>query len=470
MGPVSVLAVLMAALLTAACAGEQAEPSSAPTLNSVPISKEAPGAQPSRQSIVWPTSPPTEIPADGGITAPCELSLSVPTRHRQTAFLQWSPDGSSLVFDIEDLADKHRAMIWQVGVDGSYARRLADPAPSGAIESVFGFHADLSPDGRSLVYSTCKYKKDLDRKPNAERLLHIYELEVATLGEGEPLRLTNGAAAEHYPVWSPDGARVAYIGMKSNRSVYYSRGSAWLMTIKDDGNPGGTRELYTPPVSERAPVWSPDGTYLAVVTRAEGGGKYVHVADTRPDRSHLPSVEVGRTSISPTWSPDGAQLAFAENHGDRNSWEGSTIHIAARDGSDTVLVAVDNGWISQMAWHPDGSEILVAQAGEKGGIWTVTPDGQTVRDLFRAGGETPYATWAKGLAWSPDGSEFAVRLGVSHYDSISGTVISTATRTGDDWRVLATEGGASIWGLRFCNFPAQGPEYPHDLIPEEHCE
>ena len=94
----------------------------------------------------------------------------------------------------------------------------------------------------------------------------------------------------------------------------------------------------------------------------------------------------------------------------------------------------------------------------------INPDGSEKRRLTHSAGADHYPSW------SPGGSKFAVRLGVSQYDSISGIVISTATRTGDDWRMLVTDGGTGIWGLRFCNFPAQGPEFPHDLIPEEYCE
>ena len=180
----------------------------------------------------------------------------------------------------------------------------------------------------------------------------------------------------------------------------------------------------------------------------------VYVADVAEDSTSVAAVAVGETSISPSWSPDGTRLVFAENHG-----QTATIRVVNRDGTGMVELPGTGGYISHVAWHPDGPEILVAGAG---GLWIISPDGEVLHDVFRPGDHSPGIGWGSSdIAWSPDGSRFAVRGGISF-------VLATASREGDDWRILAVGGGEREF--RLCNLPAQGPEYPSHSDIEQHCE
>ena len=163
---------------------------------------------------------------------------------------------------------------------------------------------------------------------------------------------------------------------------------------------------------------------------------------------------------------------FATNH-DRDGVEKSTVRIVNRDGTGAVEMPETSGPVSHVAWYPDGSEILVAEETEgRLRLWTVSPDGQTFRDVFRPDGDQYYPLgWAYGgLAWSPDGSRFAVRVNSRHKAGAYGFVLATATREGDDWRILAFADRDSERGFRLCNIPAQGPIYPSHRDIEKHCE
>src|SRR3954451_19195013 len=64
------------------------------------------------------------------------------------------------------------------------------------------------------------------------------------------LNLTNDAAVQGSPSWSPDGARI----------VYEETGAIWQM--RADGT--GRVFVNTPPNGGRDPAWSPDGTKIVL--------------------------------------------------------------------------------------------------------------------------------------------------------------------------------------------------------------
>jgi len=104
----------------------------------------------------------------------------------------------------------------------------------------------ISPDGRSIVFS--RGFVDVMTDQNQSNLWVID-------ADGRRLRqLTDGAWRDSSPVWSPDGARLAFV---SNRS-----GSTQIHVMWVD-----TRETLQVTRVERSPsglTWSPDGTRIAV--------------------------------------------------------------------------------------------------------------------------------------------------------------------------------------------------------------
>ena len=61
---------------------------------------------------------------------------------------------------------------------------------------------DLSADGSKIVYSTCAYAVSSNEE---------YEIVVSNIDGTDTRRLTENFGAALYPVWSPDGTRVAFV-------------------------------------------------------------------------------------------------------------------------------------------------------------------------------------------------------------------------------------------------------------------
>ena len=146
-----------------------------------------------------------------------------------------------------------------------------------------------TPDGEWITFAsdrdggpTVLYRKRADGTGIAEQLLSSESAQVPT-------------------PWSPDGQMLAFyeIGRRgSGRDI-------WMLNAE-----GEASEFLATPFSERVPMFSPDGQWLAYVSD-ESGRDEVYV---RPA-----SGEGGRQVISttggtePMWAPDGRELFYRQS-------------------------------------------------------------------------------------------------------------------------------------------------------------
>ena len=202
-----------------------------------------------------PTPSPTRVPYLGTRTPPCEYRPGF-VAHRR--FLHWANGTSTLIVDVDEA-------IWGIDTGGAWVRKIADlnPQPDDADwDLAYGHHVDVSPDGSRIVYATCEYTYYSGTSGR-------YEIATANPDGTGRQRLTRSTSFENYPVWSPDGTRIAFIANYDSES---------------DSDSGSSR--YEPSDTQIFTM-APDGTDVRVVPNREGVGLY-----------------------PPVWSPDGERLAF----------------------------------------------------------------------------------------------------------------------------------------------------------------
>ncbi len=196
-------------------------------------------------------------------------------------------------------------------------------------------------------------------------------------------RVIHGRVAAGGPALSPDGQRTAFVVATIDVDENTTRSRVWLA-----GSDGAPAPLTSGP-RDGAPVWSPDGRFLAFPSsRGEKGTPEEHHATLHV----LPVDGPGETRTVVTmpdgiddvqWSPDGTWIAFTSRTRDAR-YEAKDERWQPPRKIETFFSRLDNvGWVADRPSH----------------VYVVRADGTgTPRNL------TPGPYQHEGIAWLADSS------------------------------------------------------------------
>ena len=139
-----------------------------------------------------------------------------------------------------------------------------------------------------------------------------------------------------------------------------------------DATGSNLRQLTHSPGEDWTPVWSPDGAHLAFASRRSNGSWDIFTM--RPDGSEVTQLTFDSwDNYLPDWSPDGNRIAFASNRS--GNWDIFTMDL---DGSSVQQVTDHPSVDTEPVWSPDGSQLAFATLRTPGQGWEVflvDPDG-----------------------------------------------------------------------------------------------
>ncbi len=299
----------------------------------------------------------------------------------------WSPDGKYILGNLRRKDWTHQIVLIAVADGAVHALKTLD---FGSVRRRMSF----SPDGRYIAY-------DFPAKEGtAARHIHV----LASDGSGDT-PLIKHSSDNRVLGWSPDGKRILFTSDRTG-----SRG-VWFIEVTR-GKPQGVSRLVKRDVGRNvlAMGFVRDGSYY--YGRQTGmDDVYIATLDLVKGKVLVPLVRATErfmgSNASPTWSPDGQYLAYVSRRGPVAGGLGSssiTIRsLATGEERELVPSLVSFG---ALRWSPDGRSFLVHGY-----------DGKYRQGLYRidaqAGDVTPLVQSAEafifGAVWSPDEKEIFYR-------------------------------------------------------------
>lgn len=214
----------------------------------------------------------------------------------------------------------------------------------------------------------------------------LAELFVMDQDGSNAVNVTNNAADDQQPSWSPDGTKLAFM---SNRNL----GLYQVYTMNADGT--NIVQLSDNSVNHYTPTWSPDGT--KILFESDDTDLYVINADgTNLVRlTNTPDLEANTD-----WSPDGTKILYTKAPGAISTYE---LYVINADGTNPLQLTNNAFYDDWGQWSPDGSKIVFQtnRGSLNSEVYVMNADGSNPANLSNteASENTP--------SWSSDGTKIA---------------------------------------------------------------
>jgi Tol biopolymer transport system component len=189
-------------------------------------------------------------------------------------------------------------------------------------------------------------------------------------------QVTNGLSHAVHPSFSPDGKKLAYsaLGGRSNQW------ELWIVTLAT-----GERKMIGQGLF---PAWCPDKTVnrIAFQKPRQRGSRWfslwtLDLTDGEARRITEVAASTNAAVISPTWSPDGKKLAFAtvvDPNRDQAKKGQQDIWVINADGSGRKRITDGTGSSLSPFWASDSRLYFVSDRGGLENIWSAHVDGGMV--------------------------------------------------------------------------------------------
>jgi eukaryotic-like serine/threonine-protein kinase len=234
------------------------------------------------------------------------------------------------------------------------------------------------------------------------------------LSRGATTRLTSDQANHWYPVWSPEGRRIAY-GMwdtdKPNLHVVPSSG-------------GGPDEPLLPStITPNVSSWSSDGRFLAYWVADPKMQYDIWILPVRDRGAPFLFLQTEFKELQPAFSPDGRWIAYTSDESGRQE-----IYVRKFEGGPSTTgarrISIDGGSLPQ--WRRDGRELFYLSPDRK--LMSLEFDGSTApvpgvpRALFQT--QVVMADYLVGYAVAAKGQRFLINSSAEESESSLMTVIA----------------------------------------------
>jgi Tol biopolymer transport system component len=286
-----------------------------------------------------------------------------------------------------------------------YTRRVRDFTTTKPRKALGIVRPVISPDGSQIAFAA------------------VGDIYVVPTAGGKVVNLTNDAALDTDPSWSPDGASLVYSSDKN--SVHLQ---LWIRDMKS----GQARQVTRLTTQPQGASFSPDGkrivffnvdgmwrvAQMSVLDVATGTVTKIH--DTLPQ----PGI--------PTWSPDGSRVALASV---------APMSTRFREGTNQVLtISTDPAPAASEGrdeWHAPIPLLSIDSRGGCGPVWS--PDGTKMAAIY----EGTLSVWPVSRTGAPLGPPRRITSESAHSPSWQGDSRHILYQSLDALRIVDIETGES---------------------------
>jgi len=268
-----------------------------------------------------------------------------------------SADGRVIVFE-------HDFGIWKLDVNTKKATPIT-----------LNIDAETQ-DNMSDVQSFSSQADDYDLAPNSRRIaVSVHgEIFTAPVEEGDLKQLTDSAARERAVSYSPDGKWISYVSDQSGREE--------IFVVPVDGS-GPAQQITDIDALKLSYNWSPDSKDM-IFTASDDKLRKLTVASKQT--TVLDSSRYGGFG-APVWSPDGKWIAYSKADASRTS----DVFVIASSGEEKEphKITFDSNNDINPQFGPDGRKLFFERIASTGGTNSVQI----------------YSVWLEHLDRDPDDAE-----------------------------------------------------------------
>ncbi|PKN94665.1 MAG: hypothetical protein CVU45_00935 [Chloroflexi bacterium HGW-Chloroflexi-7] len=275
-------------------------------------------------------------PWEATIDLPAFTDGSAPTPLPEACLTQssWTAALNSSSMDLPEGVGGQLILMDILPPDNYYHIMSATLTGSKPIDMGIGDGGSLSPDGKTLIYSTND------------------GLTFRDIASGETHFVEGTSRRDLGALWSPDGSLIAF-SKGPVTGLIGAAGPHELMIMNSDGS--DQRKLLADNGSNTAQAWMPDGKNLIFTTRRAEGVLVQSINIETGKVTLLTTVNYQNAGIAV--SPDGKHIAYeAMLPGERYS-----VYISDLDGNNPRLIAnADPIVVTVPQWSPDGKWLIMS--------------------------------------------------------------------------------------------------------------
>jgi len=233
--------------------------------------------------------------------------------------------------------------IWVMDADGTNQTNLTNTPDTNEGQPAW------SPDGTKIAFTGPG-----DLNEDGVRLGDIYVMDADGTNRTNLTDTPN--RSDYQPSWAPSGAQLTFVRVVEGR-VFLEQPDIFVMDT-DPATKDDAINLTQTDESEYDPAWSPDGAKIAFAGVRNSGWEIVTMDPDGQNEKILTGDGFDGNDEAPDWSPDGTKVVFMKESQVGGCCEPWEIWAVNRDGSGDTNLTNDPSYDMGPSWSPDGTEII----------------------------------------------------------------------------------------------------------------